>query len=117
MRDALALLVLCSGACSLTPYLAVWLMACGGVTVAPKILPPNVTQACERAIECSVFLAEQKPECVACLETVADEWNEQARKQYGDVKLNLSDVPCEYITAVAHQTRLSSCVVGRWYGP
>lgn len=101
MRTALAMLALA---------------ACGPLRVVPEpILPPNVADACKRAADCGVFVSSQMPECIACLETVAEQWNAQLAEVRDPPKL--SDVPCDVITALAHQTRLSSCVAGRWYGP
>lgn len=97
---------------------AVMLLACGSSpSTMPTILPPNVEQACDRAIACGVFVRSQKPECIACVETVAEKWNAEARAMFGDPLPPVESVACDVITDIAHRTHLSSCVVGRWYGP
>jgi len=93
------------------------LSACGSAPVIEPIKPPNTEIACDRAIACGVFLQEQRAECLACVETVAEKWNEEARAYCGDECPALDDVPCEYITDQAHRTHLSLCVAGRWFGP
>lgn len=94
------------------------LVACGSApVVAPKILKPNVREACARAIKCEVFLPEQADACVNCVETKADEWTAELKAQFGDDLPPIDLAPCEIVAQLAHDTRLSDCVVGRWYGP
>jgi uncharacterized paraquat-inducible protein A len=90
------------------------LAACGSAPVAPpKPLPPNVEQACARAIACGVFLAEQAPECIRCVEKLADLYREQVSEPLPA----LDTVPCDVIAHYAAETLVSECVVRRSFGP
>ena len=94
------------------------LCSCGSLPiVAEPLLKPNVAEACDRAIKCGVFLPAQRPECIACVETVADRWNAEAKEICGDSCPALKDIPCDIITDYSHKTNLSECVVRRAYGP
>lgn len=90
------------------------LAACGHLGVAPEpIKPPNVAQACARAIACGVFLAEQRPECIRCVEKLAELYDEQ---QHGEIP-PIESIPCDVLAQFAHDTLVSECVVRRSFGP
>ena len=90
------------------------LSACGGLSVAPEpILPPNVAQACARAVSCGVFLLEQTPECIRCVEKLAELYDEE---QHGEIP-PLDSIPCDVLAQFAHDTLVSECVVRRSFGP
>jgi hypothetical protein len=93
-------------------YTAV-LAACGSPVIAPKILPPNTVQACDRAIACKVFLLEQKPECVNCIEKLAEQHADALKQDLPP----LDTVACDVIAKYAHDTLVSECVVRRSFGP
>lgn len=98
---------------------AAWMLAACGTApvVAPKILPPNTNEACAKAVQCEVFLPEQIDACLACIETVADKWNAEAKAYCGDECPRLRDLECSLVTQASHDSNLSACVAGRWYGP
>lgn len=94
------------------------LAACGAhQEPAPRLLQPNTVQACAKALECDVILPEQIDTCVACIEVVAEKWNAAAKDSCGDACPKIRDLPCDFVTQFAHDSRLSACVAGRWYGP
>lgn len=90
----------------------IMLAACGSV---PTIEPPNTVIACERAIACGAVA--DRAACVACVETVADRWNDEARAYFGDDMPALESIPCDGIAALARATNLTECVAERWFGP
>ncbi len=90
-------------------------VSCGSSPIAPKILPPNTEQACDRAIVCDAFLFAQRDACISCLEHVDPRANESVKEYLRDNPIE--SLPCDRVVAFAHQTNLSSCVVGQWYGP
>jgi len=90
-----------------------FVFACGSPAVSQKVLPPNVEQACDRAISCGVFLDDQKPECLACVEKLAEQINDAVKEQIPP----LEQIDCKTISKYAHDTLVSECVVRRSFGP
>lgn len=112
--------------------LAVVLLSSCGPEPKVEILPPNTSTACERAIECKVFLEQQRGACEACLEHVDPVMLEQLVQSLPGGELPpIDEVTCEQMTYVAggpetiDQTPLGrkkngtirNCVVGMLYGP
>ena len=96
--------------------------ACGpaspGVRGPQEPLPPTTQQACERAIDCAAVDADRLEQCVACLETVADQWNERAHELYGNKEIPpLEKLPCRLAQDIATSTNLDACAYEGWYGP
>ena len=56
------------------------LASCGPAPAEP--LPPNTEQVCTRAVECGAVADANWPQCLACIETVADQWNERAAELF-----------------------------------
>lgn len=98
--------------------IALFFIACGStMQIVPEILPPNVKQACDRAIRCGVFMSVQRSECIACLNHIDMNVLNDLREQYGDLP-PLDTVDCDTIDSICRKaTNVASCVVGRWYGP
>lgn len=110
-----------------TPF--VWIalglvLCCGPEPVVqdplPDKLPPNVAQACERAIVCGIFMEQQRGACEACLEHIDQVQLDDLRERFGDLP-PLDTVSCETLSTVAgvveSRGTIRSCVVGQWYGP
>jgi hypothetical protein len=102
------------GIVRVTRALLLMLASCGSAEVVmPTLLPPNVGAACDKAIACGVFLHEQKPECIACVEKLAELYDEQ---KHGKLP-PLDEIPCEVVAKFSHDSLVSECVVRRSFGP
>lgn len=88
----------------------------GTIDDLPEPLPPNTSDACERAIECGA-IADNVGACVACIERsgVAPQWNARMVELYGDPPPPLELASCSAIADVASYTNLATCVVEDWF--
>lgn len=82
------------------------MLACNAATL-PKPLPPNVPNACLRAVQCEVV--EDMAACEKCLESVADKIDSSELP-------NLDTVECEDIEAIAKLMRMPECAAEAWFG-
>lgn len=98
--------------------LVIGLVACGpGLSDIPTPLPPNVNSVCARGEACGFVPSDGIDACVACVESVADKWNEEAREAWGDSPPPIELVSCEALEAEARRVQLVECVAERWWGP
>jgi len=74
-------------------------------------------QGCDRAIECGIFTAEQRPECVECGGTVEDSWNAEAVDACHGGCPPIGIVPCSFIEAQMVKRDFVACVQERRFGP
>lgn len=108
----------------LLPYLALYgamwmlgllLASCGPAHADPKPLPPNTEQVCTRAVDCGAVPEENWPQCLACIESVAEQWNERAAELFPDKTID--DLTCDVLVPFAEQTNLTKCSMEGWFGP
>ena len=96
--------------------LAFFILSSCGQQTETKILPPNTTQACDRAVVCGALSEEQKDPCVRCLEHVSEESLARVEEELGYKIPPLHSVSCEVITLVVHEyTNIITCVKGDWF--
>lgn len=93
----------------------VFFVACGVEREPIVIAPPTTGAACKAAFECEAVTDVDA--CVRCIEGsgVAPQWNARLFELYGDSPPDLELVPCGVLVAIADETNLAACVVGRWY--
>lgn len=89
------------------------LASCGPAPAEP--LPPNTEQVCTRAVECGAVADANWPQCLACIETVAEQWNERAAELFPDKSID--DLTCDVLVPFADATRLTKCAAEGWFGP
>lgn len=82
---------------------------------AEHFSPPNTEQVCTRAVECGAVADSNWPQCLACIETVADQWNERAAELFPDKTID--DLTCDVLVPFAAATKLTECSAEGWYGP
>lgn len=96
------------------PLWLVALASCGPAHVEQP-LPPNTEQVCTRAVECGAVADANWPQCLACIETVADQWNERAAELFPGKSID--DLTCEILVPFADATNLTKCSKEGWFGP
>lgn len=84
------------------------LASCG---TSPVVLPPNTEQACDRAIECANIDADDRTQCVLCLEHVRPIYAEHAEDE------PISSVSCERLDELLDLDQTDSfhvCINENW---
>lgn len=95
--------------------LALLLLASCGPAQAEQPLPPNTEQVCTRAVECGAVADANWPQCLACIEPVADQWNERAAELFPGKTID--DLTCDVLVPFADATHLTKCAAEGWFGP
>ncbi len=94
--------------------LMLMLAACGTApAVAPKLLPPNTEQACNRAVTCEAISADDRDQCVTCLEHSDPEKMKEAEAFLEGHPLETW--PCESVRAFVSSSDLGVCINADWH--
>ncbi len=85
------------------------LAACG---TAPVVAPPNTELACDKAIVCGAFTADNRDSCIDCLEHIDPKHADLV--DAGLREFPIESWPCDDVLKFYQGTNLLSCVEDDW---